>query len=94
MSESEIAEIERFKLLSEEERNLFRSVRKEAKKYVEGVILCNRFKGLFRNIPPRLALALAMTETHEKTERLKIMQQKGCSEIEAAMVMAEAMLNH
>jgi conjugative transfer ATPase len=92
MSESEICEIERFKFLSEDERRLFRSVRKEAKKYVEGVILCSRFKGLFRNIPPRLSLALAMTETHEKTARRKIMQAKGCSEIEAAIYMAEEML--
>lgn len=91
MSEAEIAEIERFKWLSEEEKQLFRSVRKESKKYVEGVILCPRFKALFRNIPPRLALALAMTETHEKTERLKIMQQQNCSEIEAAMLVAEMM---
>lgn len=59
---------------------------------MEGVILCSRFKGLFRNIPPRLSLALAMTETHEKTERRKIMQEKNCSEIEAAICMAEAML--
>jgi conjugative transfer ATPase len=94
MSEAEMAEIERFKPLSEEEKHLFRSVRKEAKKYVEGVLLCSRFKGLFRNIPPRLALALAMTEKHEKAERKKLMGQFNCTEIEAAMKVAETMMQH
>ena len=70
---------------------LFRSVRKEGKKYVEGVILCNRFKGLFRNISPRLALALAMTEKIEKTERRKIMEERHCSEVESAIMIAQNM---
>lgn len=34
--------------------------------FVEGVILCNKSKEFFKNIPPRLALALAMNERHEK----------------------------
>ncbi len=89
MSEAEMAEVERFKTLTEEEKILFRSVRKEAGKYNEGVILCNRIKGLFRNIPPRLSLALAMTEKVEKAERRKMMDQYHCSEIEAAIKMAE-----
>jgi hypothetical protein len=92
MSEAEMEEVERFKPLTDEERLLFRSVRKEARKYVEGVILCNKFKGLFRNVPPRLALALAMTEQTEKAERQKIMRQFSCSEVEAAMRVAEQMM--
>lgn len=92
MSEAEMKEVERFKPLSEEERMLFRSVRKASGKYVEGVLLCNRFKGLFRNIPPRLALALAMTEKSEKAERSQLMQQFNCSEIEAAQMIADKML--
>ncbi len=67
-------------------------MRKEAKKYVEGVLLCNRFKALFRNIPSRLALALAMTEKHEKAERQKLMQQYGYSEVQAAIKIAEQMM--
>jgi hypothetical protein len=92
MSEAELTEVERFRLLTEEERNLFRSVRKEAKKYVEGVLLSNRLKCLFRNVPPRLSLALAMTEKHEKAERRKIMEEKQCSEVEAAIYIAEQMI--
>jgi conjugative transfer ATPase len=88
-SEAELAEIERFKTFTEEERCLFRSVRKEAGKFVEGVLLCNRFKGLFRNVPPRLSLALAMTEKNEKADRKKIMEQKGYTEVEAAIMIAK-----
>jgi hypothetical protein len=47
---------------------------------------------LFRNVPPRLALALAMTEQAEKAERQRIMKQLGCSEVEAAMHIAEQMI--
>jgi conjugative transfer ATPase len=92
MSEAEMVEVERFKPLSEEERSLFRSIRKAAKKYVEGVLLCNKFKGLFRNIPPRLTLALAMTEKHEKAERRQLMNKFNCSEIDAAKLVAGKMM--
>lgn len=92
MSEAEMEEIERFKPLSEEQRLLFRSVRKDRGKYVEGVILCNRLNTLFRNIPPRLSLALAMTEKEEKVERFALMKQSGCTEVEAAIQVANRLL--
>ena len=94
MSEAELAEVERFKPISEEERLLFRSVRKEAKKFVEGVILCHRFKCLFRNIPPTLALALAMTEKTEKAERRRLMERYQCTEVEAAIKIAQEMMQN
>lgn len=93
MSEVEMKAVEEFRKLSEEERELFRSVRKSAKKYVEGVILCPRIKALFRNVPPRLSLALAMTEKHEKSGRKKLMEQFSISEIEAAKRMALKMMS-
>ena len=92
MSEAELDEVERFRPISNEERSLFRSVRKAAGKYVEGILLCNRFKGLFRNIPPRLSLALAMTEKHEKAERRGLMREFGITEIQAAKLIAERMI--
>jgi len=73
MSEAEMKAIEEFRKLTEDERELFRSVRKAAKKYVEGVLLCPKVKALFRNVPPRLSLALAMTEKHEKAQRKQLM---------------------
>ena len=88
MSESEMKAVEEFRQLSDEERELFRSVRKAAKKYVEGVLLCPRVKALFRNVPPRLSLALAMTEKHEKAQRKKLMDELGITELEAARQVA------
>ncbi|MCY3803027.1 MAG: hypothetical protein OXG06_01290 [Gammaproteobacteria bacterium] len=49
----------------------------------------SRFKGLFRNVPPPLTLALAMTEGHEKAKRAAIMREHGCSELEAVYIIAE-----
>lgn len=92
MSENELEEVERFKPLTDAERMLFRSVRKEAKKYVEGVLLCNRFKTLFRVVQPKLALALAMTEKNEKAERRLLMEKYGCTEAEAAIKIAKSMI--
>lgn len=91
MSEVEMKSVEEFRKLTEEERELFRSVRKATKKYVEGVLLCHRVKGLFRNVPPRFSLALAMTEKHEKAERRKLMNQYQLSELEAAKRIAKDM---
>jgi conjugative transfer ATPase len=89
MSEAEMASVEDFRKLTEEERELFRSVRKASKKYVEGVLLCQKVKALFRNVPPRLSLALAMTEKPEKAQRRKLMEQHGISELAAAKQVAK-----
>lgn len=57
--------------------------------YTEGVILGKNLTALFRQVPPPLALALAMTEKDEKAARRAIMRERGCSELQAAYVMAE-----
>lgn len=46
-------------------------------------------KALFKNIPPRLCLALAMTEKHEKAQRKQLMRKFNCTEIEAAIIIAQ-----
>ena len=89
MPKEEIEQIARFKDLSVEQRSLLLSARKEPGKYVEGVVLSDNLEALFRNVPPPLSLALAMTEKHEKAERAAIMREKGCSELEAVYQMAE-----
>ena len=89
MPKEEVEQIARFRELSEGQRNLLLSARKEPGKYVEGVVLSDRLEALFRNVPPPLSLALAMTEKHEKAERAAIMRERGCSELEAVYVMAE-----
>jgi len=85
----EVEQVKRFRNLSPETVNLLLSTRKEPGKYTEGVVLTDNFEALFRNVPPPLALALAMTEKHEKAQRAEIMRQRSCSELEAAYYVAE-----
>ncbi|MEC8919277.1 MAG: hypothetical protein VX796_16910, partial [Pseudomonadota bacterium] len=44
---------------------------------------------LFRVVPPSLYLSLAGTEPEEKAERAEIMREHGCSELDAAIKVAE-----
>jgi hypothetical protein len=89
MPKEEVEQIARFKDLTDEQRSLLLSTRKESGKYAEGVVLADGLEALFRNVPPPLSLALAMTEKHEKAERAAIMREQDCTELEAAYVMAE-----
>ena len=89
MPKEEVDQIARFKELSEEQRRLLLSTRKEPGKYTEGVVLADSLTALFRNVPPPLSLALAMTEKHEQAERAHLMQQLNCSELEAAYHIAD-----
>jgi hypothetical protein len=84
MPQDEIEDIARFKNVSEEQKLLMLSARKEPKKYTEGVILSENMEALFRNVPPSIFLSLAGTEKDEKSERAKYMKQFGISEVEAA----------
>ena len=89
MPKDEIDQLARFRELTADQRLLLSSAKKEPGKYVEGVVLSDEFQSLFRNVPPSLSLALAMTEKHEKAERKKLMDEFSCSEYEAACVIAE-----
>lgn len=90
-SESEIDEIRRFKQISDEEKNLFMSVHKDIPNYVEGVVMSRKIRGLFRNVPPRIALSLGMTEKDEKAERRTLMKEHHIDELGAARLMASQM---
>ncbi len=85
----QIEQIARFKDLTEEQKAMLLAANKESGKYTEGVVLADKIQVLFRNVPPPLALALAMTEKHEKRERAKIMAEQGCTELEAVFKIAE-----
>ena len=68
------------------------SVHKEIPNYVEGVIMSRKVKGLFRNVPPRIALALGMTEKDEKARRRALMiEHHLLTELDAAKRMADEM---
>ncbi|WP_018608200.1 conjugative transfer ATPase [Uliginosibacterium gangwonense] len=88
MERDEIEDVARFRTLSDEERRMMESASKEPPKYTEGVVLAKNLKALFRNVPPALSIALAMTEQHEKAARAAIMREKGCSELDAVFEIA------
>lgn len=89
MPKEEIDQIARFRELSDDQRLLLLSARKEPGKFVEGVVLSDKIETLFRNVPPALSLALAMSEKHEKAQRRQIMDELGCTEVEAAYEVAK-----
>ena len=88
MPKDEVEQIARFRQLTDEQRQMLLSARKESGKYTEGVVLTDNLAALFRNVPPALALALAQTEKDEKAARAEIMRREQCSEVEAAMHIA------
>ena len=88
----EIDQIQRFKTLTQEQRALFLSARKEKGKYTEGIFLCPKLNELFRNVPPRLYLAMAATDQDEKNLRACTMKKFQCSEIEAVQIIAREMM--
>jgi conjugative transfer ATPase len=89
MPPNEIAEVSRFKTLTHDQRLLVESATKASGKYTEGVVLGGRLQSLFRVVPPSLYLSLAGTEPEEKAERAEIMREHGCSELDAAIKVAE-----
>ena len=89
LSKKEIEEIEKRRQLTREEKKLLTKADNIKGVYSEIVMLGAQFQGLFRHIPPRIALALAMTEKDEKAERAELMKTLGCSESEAVHIIAE-----
>lgn len=89
----QIEQIARFKDLTPEQKSMLLAAHKEPGKYTEGVIIADKVQALFRNVPPPIALALAMTEKHEKRERAQIMEEKQCSELEAVLKSHRGLLD-
>ena len=85
---NEVELIKEFKSLSDEVQQQILSVRKYPGIYSEGVLVGKRHSGLFRNIPPRIALSLAMTEQDERAERQEIQTTHQLDELEAVEYMA------
>lgn len=87
----ELQELEKFKTLTPDQRKLILGTKKVPRKYTEGVILSDKVNALFRNVPPAPCLILAGTEKEEKRERYLVMQREGCTEVEAAFMLADEM---
>lgn len=86
---AEVEEVARFKKLTEEQKHLLASAKKQERCYTEGVVLSSRLSEIFRAVPPSLTLALAMSEAHQKAERKAFMDEFGISEVEAAKMVAK-----
>ncbi|MBX6434909.1 conjugative transfer ATPase, partial [Pseudomonas syringae pv. tomato] len=84
----EVEKISRFRELTQAQKSLMLSARKESGKYTEGVVLSKSMEVLFRAVPPSLYLALAMTEPEEKKQRYDLMQSMGVDELGAALAVA------
>lgn len=91
MPPAEVADIRRFKPLSDEQAALLLSARKLPGCYTEGAILGKNVEALFRAVPPGLYLALGMTEKEEKAERRRLMDKYHCSELEAVIRVANTL---
>lgn len=92
MPRDEVTQIARFKDLTKEQESKLLAARKAPKQYTEGVILTDTLDPLFRAVPPAIALALAMTEQHEKAERKEIMDATGCDRVGAAEAVARKII--
>jgi len=95
LAPDEVENVEKLRKLSPEQRELILNIQKYPGLYSEGVLLSARaeFQGLFRNIPPRYSLAMAMTEQHEKSARQKLMDEQDISETQAAKLIGEQLKN-
>lgn len=89
VDQGELANIERFRKLTPDQRTMLLSTTKAPRKYTEGVIMSDTVQGLFRIVPPGLCLALGQSEKEEKTARFKLMQQHNITELEAAAMIGE-----
>ena len=87
--EDDVNQISRFKNLSDEQKALLKSARKESGKYTEGVVMSKKLLALFRNVPPSIVLSLGQTEKHEKAERARLMKLNNCDPLRAAEIVAE-----
>lgn len=94
MPNDEVEQISRFKALTKEQEDKLLATRKSPRQYTEGVILTDTLDQLFRAVPPAIALSLAMTEQHEKAERRQIMDETGCTRVQAAEAVALKIIEH
>ena len=88
MPPDEVEKIARFRELTPAQKALMLSARKETGKFSEGVVLSKSMEVLFRAVPPSIYLALAMTESEEKNERYRLMQEHQLTELDAALEVA------
>ncbi len=92
LSDEEIHKLSDIIHMSAEDKRMLQAVRKESGKYVEGVVLSKKVRALFRNVPLRLSLALAMTEKSEKAELYQLAKTHDCNLLEAIYIREQQLL--
>ncbi|ANO35353.1 conjugative transfer ATPase (plasmid) [Vibrio breoganii] len=86
---SEARLVAKYRELSDEKVDMIVSTTKQARAYTEGVIISDKNEYLMRFVPPSLMLAVAMTESAEKAERMSLQKEHSLScELEAAYMVA------
>ncbi|MDC5870278.1 conjugative transfer ATPase [Vibrio europaeus] len=88
LEKDEVKEVTRFKDLTDEQKYLLGSARKQNAAYTEGVVFSSKLEELFRAVPPSLTLVLAWSEKHEKAKLRKAMEQHKVNRLEAARICA------
>jgi hypothetical protein len=95
MEYKEVEDLCKYRNLTEEQKNMVLSCTKLKNCYTEAVVMGNPKKigeMLVRQVPPSLFLALAMTESEEKSDRHSLMVKHGLTnEFEAALMVAKEM---
>jgi conjugative transfer ATPase len=89
LGHSDIETLCQYKPLTSNTISMLEKTHKVPGKYAEGTLLGDQISERFRHVPPALCLALAQTEKEEKTKRAELMKRHGCSELEAALKIAE-----
>lgn len=90
MPKAEVEALKKFRDISVEEESMISNLTSEKGKYVEGVVLGNKVRSMFRSVPPAWYLVLGQTEEEEYAERVKLMEEHGITEVQAAHMVAES----
>lgn len=93
LEEAEIEDLEKFRSLSKEQKQMMLSATKQDRCYTEGIVMGNRKKVgemMVRFVPPSIFLTLAMTDTKEKAARSELIRKHSLrSHTDAAIMMAK-----
>lgn len=89
VDKGELEHIERFRALSDDQKQMLLCTRKQVPFYTEGVVMSDNVQGLFRVVAPGLCFALAQTDPEEKMARRKLERAHNITELEAAMMIGE-----
>lgn len=85
----ELEKIAENRVLSDDQKSMLLSMRKQPQAYTEGVVMSDTVQNLFRVVLPPLCFVLAGTELEEKRARMHAMKLHKCDEVNACILMAK-----